>query len=106
MDGSMVYMYMYKKRFVNFIYFIPLVTPMSCDLQSCSQHITCGDCNNENGCFWCQSLNKCIDENVYPYSFLYGQCFVWSKTCPGMHLSHDPHMIVTLCLCYYSWRLF
>ena len=80
------------------------VTPFACDvtITSCLQHTSCTDCKNK--CLWCDSTHKCVEDDLYPVSFLYGQCLGWSLAshCPGKKkdLPLILIIIIIMLLCY------
>ena len=43
---------------------------------SCSLTSSCEECAGSN-CLWCPSLQHCTPNNVYPFSYIYGQCLGW-----------------------------
>lgn len=63
------------------------MTQSECSATSCISATTCRECTEtRSGCLWCPSLNHCVHESLYPYTYIYGQCLGWvsqSFNCSG-----------------------
>lgn len=63
------------------------MTEAKCPRDSCTSLTSCMECTGSSlQCLWCPSLQHCVPNTAYPYTYIHGQCLGWvssqSSSCP------------------------